>query len=124
MEVTPASQKGKPVCWSFTDKLPKAMIAGTPAAYYFADEGVVEIKGRINMKLDGTPGSELAVSLSNSAGRTVYSSVTPVTGNDFRFSVPLASLPAEDRCTVRFTLLIKGKAAGGETRSFYVMKAI
>ena len=124
VEVTPVSQKGKPVCWSFTDKLPRAMIAGTPAAYYFADEGAVEIKGRINMKLEGTADAELAVNLSNSAGRTVYSSRSPVTGNDFLFSVPLASLPAEDRCTVRFTLLIKGKNAGGEIRSFYVMKAI
>ena len=124
VEVTPASQKGETVRWSFTDKLPRAMIAGTPASYYFADEGAVEIKGRINMNLEGTAGAELAVSLTNSAGRTVYSSVSPVTGNDFLFSIPLASLPAEDRCTVRFTLRIKGKTAGEETRSFYVMKAI
>ena len=122
--VTPEGKKSAPLVWRFADTLPRAMVVAKTGKYYFADEGAVKIAGSINMNLEGTKGAELAVALSNSAGRTVWSTVSPVTGNDFLFSVPLAAVPAEDRCTVRFTLRIKGKTAGEEIRSFYVMKAI
>jgi hypothetical protein len=114
--------KSKPCAWTFSDTLPKALSADSVSGYYFSDEKEVVIKGRVNMNLIKGDGTQLAVKVANKAGKVFYQKNCAVTGNDFQFSLIPGLLVAEENYTVTFSLLIKGKTAGSETRSFYLMK--
>ncbi|MBR2872539.1 MAG: DUF4091 domain-containing protein [Lentisphaeria bacterium] len=122
--VKPLSKNSRSAVWNFTDILPKAMVISPVSAYCFADEGMLTITGKINMNLVKGDGTELAVRMTNADGKGIFSTKARVTGNDLVFKLPLDGVPAEEKYTVEFTLLIKGKAAGKEKRSFYVMKAM
>ena len=122
--VKPLGKNTPCAVWNFTDMLPKAMVIAPVASYFFADEGMLTITGKINMNLVKGDGTELAVRMTNADGKNIFAVKAQVTGNDLLFKLPLDGVPAEEKYTVEFTLLIKGKAAGKEKRSFYVMKAM
>ena len=122
VSVKSEKRKQAPLVWNFSDTLPKALIVDGVSGYYFADEKELVIKGRVNMNLVKGDGSQLAVKVTNKAGKVFYQKNTAVTGNDFQFSLLPGILPAEENYTVTFALLIKGKTAGTETRTFYLMK--
>ena len=120
----PLSGKGKAYVWNFTDTLPKAMVIEKTADYYFASERSINIKGNINMNLVKGDGTCLKAVITNAAGKSIFTSQTTVTGNDLLFTIPLERLVPEEKYSVEFTLLIKGKQAGSVKRSFYLMKAM
>ena len=122
--VIPAVKGGKKGVWNFTDELPRALFVAPVTAYCFASEGLLAINGNVNMNLVKGDGTELAFRVTNGNGKSLFSSKVPVTGNNFTFKLPLDAVTPEERCNVEFELLIKGKSAGKETRSFYVMKSM
>ena len=69
-------------------------------------------------------GSHHKAVITNAAGKSIFTSQTTVTGNDLLFTIPLERLVPEEKYSVEFTLLIKGKQAGSVKRSFYLMKAM
>ena len=120
----PLAGAKKTFVWRFTDTLPKAMVIGKTADYYFASEGRICIKGSINMNLVKGDGTCLNVTIANAAGKNIFTSQSAVTGNDLLFTIPLEQLVPEEKYSVEFTLLIKGKTADRVKRSFYLMKAM
>ena len=76
------------------------------------------------MNLVKGDGTCLNVTIANAAGKNIFTSQSAVTGNDLLFTIPLEQLVPEEKYSVEFTLLIKGKTADRVKRSFYLMKAM
>ena len=124
VSVTPQLKGGKKAVWHFSDDLPRALFIAEVPAYCFASEKELSVSGKINMHLVKGVSTELAIRLTNGAGKNVFSAKVPVTGNNLVFKLPLDTIVPEDNYKAEFELLIKGKSAGKETRSFYVMKSM